>query len=299
MTRRTFALATALLLLVSAACWGLGTTGAKGYSTGITTGTYLTYTARSLTSGRIIRLVADDDSLNGGHYLQCLGGTSYNTLVFGIGEGGTTTITPTTAQAAGTGLTVTGTSITTGTLLKAVGTGQTTGSCIEASMVDGTNTTGLYIKCADETPTVDFSVGEGGNTYINGTVSVGSTASVAGACTFPVSASVTNTTATIANTTSATYYGKIVFLSSASATTMTLPTQPVAAGTWIHIIRTGAEAMTINTADEQCITVNDATADGVAFSNSYDIGAAVFCVSNGTSWVIMNQSSQTMTVISS
>lgn len=82
-----------LALSLTTSAFGLGTmqSSAKSYTYNGTTGTYQTWTANKLTSGKILKLVADDDSLNGGLYFQCLGGSSSTTSVFSIGEGGTVT----------------------------------------------------------------------------------------------------------------------------------------------------------------------------------------------------------------
>ena len=163
MRRFSFLALVIALLMLTTSAWGLGTqkSAAQSYSYTGTTGTYQTWTANSLTSGKIFQLVADDDALNGGLYFQCLGGTSHNTNVFSIGEGGITTIAKTAAQATGNSLTLTGTA-------------QTTGNLIYATIVDGTNTTGTYIKCYDGTNT-DFSVGEGGAVAMLGALTLGTT----------------------------------------------------------------------------------------------------------------------------
>lgn len=154
-----------------------------------------------------------------------------------------------------------------------------------------------------------------GNATVNGgltttgaaqsaTLNVTSTSTLSGAMTAPVCATATNTTTTISAATCATYYGKTVFLTNAGAVTITLPENKtgtvVAAGTWMRFIRTGDEALAVNTTTaDTLVTVNNAAADGVNFANTADIGACLFVVSNGTNWVAINQSSQTMTVVDS
>lgn len=144
-----------------------------------------------------------------------------------------------------------------------------------------------------------------GNQTINGGLTVTSTLAVTGAATLPVMASATNTTTTVNAATCATYYGKTVFLTNAGAVTITLPENKtgtvVPAGTWMMFIRTGDEALAVNTTTaDTLITYNNATADGVSYANTGDIGATLLVVSNGTNWVAINLStSNAMTVVDS
>jgi hypothetical protein len=119
-----------------------------------------------MTTGSLINLVADDDALTSGKYLNFLGGTNHATTVFTVGEGGKTVISPTVASAAADTLTLTGTN-------------QTTGNLVKLTIVDGTNTTGTYIKCTDESANVDFSVGEAGAVVVGGTLTANGASTLA------------------------------------------------------------------------------------------------------------------------
>jgi len=64
-------------------------TGASGALTAVptaTTGTAWSIDARTLTSGNAVKIVADDDILNGGYYVNFLGGATGTDSVFSIGE---------------------------------------------------------------------------------------------------------------------------------------------------------------------------------------------------------------------
>jgi hypothetical protein len=121
---------------------------------------------------------------------------------------------------------------------------------------------------------------------------------VTGALLAPVESTATNATTTIDGATCATYYGKTVFITNVAAVTVTLPANGAAAGTWFRLIRTGDEALDVNAATaDTLITTNNATADGISFDNTADIGATVKFISNGTVWIAINESDQTMTVV--
>ncbi len=57
------------------------------------TGTVMDILSTGLTSGSALRIRLDNDNLTTGKYINCLGGASYDTAVFTIGEDGATTIT--------------------------------------------------------------------------------------------------------------------------------------------------------------------------------------------------------------
>lgn len=90
------------------------------------------------------------------------------------------------------------------------------------------------------------------------------------------------------------YYGKIIFTTFAGETTITLPTNIPAAGSWFKVIQTVAQSLVVaaGTADT-LVTVADATADSVSYSKA---GACVLLISNGTAWIAINECDQTMTV---
>jgi hypothetical protein len=155
---RTNWLITAVILLIAvifcSPIFALGTGGRNTYNTSATATTAWTWQALSLTSGNMLKLVLDDDTVNGGLYLQCLGGTTHSTAVFTIGEGGVVGINPTTAAATVDGIGI-------------AGTYQTTADGLQISKVDATNTTGKYINCLGGTGTTAvFTVGENGATII-------------------------------------------------------------------------------------------------------------------------------------
>lgn len=63
--------------------------------------------------------------------------------------------------------------------LSITGAAQTTGDLFKLQIADGTNTTGLYFKCTDGTNT-DFSVGEGGDVTVGGTLTTTGAATLNG-----------------------------------------------------------------------------------------------------------------------
>lgn len=118
----------------------------------------------TITTGVLLKMTADDDNLTSGKYIQLLGGTNHATEVFSIGEAGATTITPSTVDATG---------------LHLDGTLTTTGNLLTLTAIDGTLDGGLYINCLGNLgATAEFTVGEGGNTVIAGTLSTAGLASL-------------------------------------------------------------------------------------------------------------------------
>jgi len=77
----------------------------------------------ALTTADFLSLTADDDALNGGKYLNCIGGTGADTAVFTIGEDGATAITS--IGVATNSLTITNNTTTSGDLLTLVGDNDT------------------------------------------------------------------------------------------------------------------------------------------------------------------------------
>lgn len=61
-------------------------------STSAVTGNMLLITSLGLTNGSFIKLIADDDALNTGKYINCIGGSLSNTAVFTVGKAGNTAI---------------------------------------------------------------------------------------------------------------------------------------------------------------------------------------------------------------
>jgi hypothetical protein len=138
-------------------------------------------------------------------------------------------------------------------------------------------------------------IGLTGNTTITGT------AAVTGAVTAPVVATVSNATDTITAGEFAGYYGKTVFLTKADgAIAIAMAADGVAAGTWVRFIISGANhasdvVFTSETADT-LITFNDIAADSVTFGAGHRTGAKILFISDGTSWIAINESNNTMTV---
>jgi hypothetical protein len=102
-----------------------GTTYALATTPTATTTDMWTLNANTLTTGDAIQIACDDDALNGGNYLNLLGGASADTSVFKIGESGLITL--------GDGGTIDGMSGTdvlnlTETTVKATGNLETTGT---------------------------------------------------------------------------------------------------------------------------------------------------------------------------
>lgn len=95
-----------------------------------------------------------------------------------------------------------------------------------------------------------------------------------------------------------TYYGKTHFWSPAGTATATLPANGAAAGSWFDVVLLTNQTITISAATaDTLITVNDTTADSVAFSTTNSkTGSMVRFISNGTVWIAVNVGSTAMTV---
>lgn len=134
--------------------------GVTAISSVVATSQSLSITNNVATTGDLVVLTADDDTLTtGGYYLNCLGASNHATSVFSIAEGGATTITPTTAAIAVDALTIDGTLTT-------------TGDAIQITFVDATLDGGKYINCLGGTgSTAEFTVAEGGDVVVAGSIS--------------------------------------------------------------------------------------------------------------------------------
>jgi len=275
------------------------------------------------TSGDFLQLKAVDAVLDGGKYLNCLGGTG-STAVFTIAENGVTTISPNLATA--NALTIDGATTT------------TTGDLIQLLVDDDNATTGFYyINCvggASKDTTV-FSVGESGAISTNSTVQsngvitsgvtgsnggivvkstgagattfsvtgatgntvVGGTLDVTGAVTMPIQTTVPD--ATNARICTSADYGKLIVLSAADAIAITLPANGATAGTRIDFLVTveNAGTVTISPATADTLyTANSADSDAVTFASGHRIGAYARVISNGSNWIAVNLGQTTMGV---
>lgn len=107
-----------------------------------------------------------------------------------------------------------------------------------------------------------------------------------------------NATDTISVTSA--YYGKTVFLTHADAVAVTIaPSAP--AGATVTFVLNGddnlAVTFSVDGGTDNLIAPNNATADSVTFGSGHRIGAVVKFLSNGTSWIAINQNAGcTMTV---
>lgn len=324
-------------------------------STAVATNSF-SITNNATTSGDLIILTADDDTLDTDtYYLNCLGHTDHATSVFSIGEGGKTVITPTVAAKDTDALTITGTALDAGDAL-----------CITA--VDATLDGGLFINVLGGAAgaTTAFTVAEGGVVYSLGSITatddlhsgtgyagtgctltelgaasfdaaltVGTTSTLTGDVTIgngyagtgatitasgsdasfkgdlvvdltstlsgAVQAKVLLTAASTSNalTVDATYYGKTLFWSPTDTAAITLPAAGAAAGSWFKAICLTDQTTSYTAAvADTLITRGNTTADGVTFSTaSNKIGSAAFLISNGTYWTLTNASDCTMTIV--
>lgn len=107
----------------------------------------------------------------------------------------------------------------------------------------------------------------------------------------------TTSTSTSVTFTSA-HYGLEFLWSPSGTATATLPANGAAAGSWFIVTVLTDQTTTISAATaDTLITVNDATADSVAFSTAgQKIGSSVKFISNGSVWIAINLGSTTMTV---
>jgi len=243
-----------------------------------TTASAGTWTLTALTSGNGLKIVCDDDILNGGKYINLYGGSAADTSVWSVGEqgamsAGASTLASLACTADGT---FGGGYGSTGATIATTGNIQTNGTLT----VDGTSTLT-------------------GNTAVTGTLGVTGASTLSGAATIPVLATKTITCAAGTTVLDSTYYGKVTLVSGAAAETVTLPENGATAGTQMLFIIIGADAtapvFACATADT-LITPNDAAADSVTFASGQRIGACLQFVSTGTYWVVVNVGSTTMSI---
>jgi hypothetical protein len=276
----------------AAAVFTVGEDGATNIGSTATTTESLTITNNTATTGDLLTLTADDDALTtGGKYLQCLGDTNHATEVFAISEGGAVVITPTAASVAVDAIAVAGNVLTSGDL-------------ISLTADDDALNGGKYINCIGGTSadTAKFTVGEGGNTVIAGTLTVDGASTLTGAVTCAstlTSKRSVNTTALDTETTitmdPATHPCGTVYISAAAgATTVTLGAVGSNAGSSWEFIRSGAgnfvitgPANTLVTNDATTAVVNATTVTYSAAGHIIGSSAKVFC--DGTKWYIVNQ----------
>ena len=104
----------------------------------------------------------------------------------------------------------------------------------------------------------------------------------------------TSTSITFDNT----YYGKRFYWSPTGTATATLPANGATAGSWFEVYLLTNQTITISAATaDTLITFNDTTADSVAFSSANSkVGGLLRFESNGTVWIAVNLSNNTMTV---
>lgn len=114
----------------------------------------------------------------------------------------------------------------------------------------------------------------------------------------PIISKATTTSTSTSLTFTSAHYGLTVFWSPGGTATATLPANGAAAGTWFDVILCTSQTVTISAATvDTLITVNDATADSVAFSTAnLKLGSNVRFISNGSYWIAINLGSTTMTV---
>jgi hypothetical protein len=266
-------------------------TGLVVHSPVITTGIGYTFTGNTVTTGTMFKLVGDDDALNGGLYLDCFGGTSADTSVFKIGEGGIATLKGGATidnAASATVLNLTETTI------RATGILDVTGNSTLASVDVG----GGYSGGSGAT------IAATGNTSINGTLTVDSTTTLTGVATLAApkfGTVVANTDASETLTEAQT--GAIVTCSAAGgATTITLPDPSAASVGVVYYIFQQADQDVIivpTTADGNSIVAEGvATTDQVTLthaSNKIGVGGWVVGIS-ATKWWVGGFSDTTLTV---
>lgn len=137
-----------------------------------------------------------------------------------------------------------------------------------------------------------------GNISGNGNLLVDGTSTLTGALRASVLSTVTEAGAAL--TVDSTYYGKTIFLTQAGAVAVTLPAAGVAAGSWFRCVNANSDttAPTYSTpVADNLIAPNNATADSVTFATGHRIGSTVLFISNGSFWMVINESTGcTMTV---
>jgi hypothetical protein len=177
--------------------------------------------------------------------------------------------------------------------LQVAGNLLTTGNALVISAVDATLNGGMYLKFLGGTgATTEFSVGEGGNVVVAGTIDV------TGATRRAKDTSIGDATDSV--TVTAAYYGKTIILSHADNVTLTLPANGAAVGSWFRVMLNGDDNLAVTMAAasaDTLVTKNDNQADSVTFGSGHRIGALVEFWSDGTYWHANNLSSDnTMSV---
>jgi hypothetical protein len=120
--------------------------------------------------------------------------------------------------------------------------------------------------------------------------------SAAGQFTYYTKGTTTSTSNSVTFTSA--HYGLEFLWSPTGTATATLPANGAAAGSWFIVTVLTDQTTTISAATaDTLITVNDTTADSVAFSTAgQKIGSHVKFISNGSVWIAINLGSTTMTV---
>lgn len=158
----------------------------------------------------------------------------------------------------------------------------------------GTQTNGLYLVKSDSGFTYDVKL-QNGETIDNATNGIIKLTGDLQATTISTK-SETGATDTIESTD----YGKTIFYSYAGAVAVTLPAAGAAAGSWFRCVNANSDttAPTYSTpVADNLIAPNNATADSVTFGSASRIGSSVKFISNGSYWMVINESTGcTMTV---
>ena len=69
------------------------------------------------------------------------------------------------------------------------------------------------------------------------------------------------------------------------------------AGEWVLFINIANQIMLINGADEGLVTIDDLTADSIAFATENElIGGMFLAISDGTSWLVVPIATETQTI---
>ncbi len=173
----------------------------------------------------------------------------------------------------------------------------TTGTAFRITLPTGA--TGNFLNCIRDTSSV-FSVNYLGNATIAGTCDVTGatnlgTLTTSGATRTPILSTVV--ASAIAGysapnaTITTTEYGKTIF--AAAEFGCTLPTTAPAAGTYLRVIQTADANLVVTTAAGTGIMIADgstAVKTCTWSTGGHKIGACAFIISNGSKWIVVNQS---------
>lgn len=297
----------------SASVLSIGEDGATTITSTVAATNSLSIVNNASTSGDLLTLTGDDDNLdNDTFYVIAMGGTSSSTEVWSIGQGGIEEFNPTAEAAALNTVTVSSILVTTGVPVYIE---------VDDDVLDGGNI--FQIDGGSSHDTDQFHVAEGGVVYTLGKVtatggldtgtgysgtgatvtaagaaSFDSTITAAGAATFPVLA--TETVSGNSDTITSANYGTTIFYTQAGAVAVTLPAAGEPIGSWFRCVNANSDttAPTYSTpVADNLVTFNNASADSVTFGAGHRIGSSVLFISNGSFWVVWNESaSNTMTV---